>query len=248
MKVFDLVKSCLLEYPTLFSSRIEVFIHLFSCIGNGYEWHNGELVSVGYPDGKKSKKINKMDYSDIDKDIDTVKTELESGKNSCCTELHKAWLVNAQFRKLKRQFIENNIDIVAANIEASLKNDYEVYLGHYMENPCYDYAKIFHIPENITKDYAEAAKEFAKWWRQRLYNKHQGFCYSDNKSKDAKNGYVYIKSEKQCWNEQCKKDWVLASRLLKIINGIDVKLGRQTLTQQQNKISHDIISKILKER
>ena len=34
------------EYPTLFKERADCLNHLFCCIGNGYEWINGELVEA----------------------------------------------------------------------------------------------------------------------------------------------------------------------------------------------------------
>ena len=34
------------NYPTLFKERADCLNQLFCCIGNGYEWFNGELVDV----------------------------------------------------------------------------------------------------------------------------------------------------------------------------------------------------------
>lgn len=39
------IQSMFDEYPTLFIERADCLDHLFVCIGNGYAWKNGELVS-----------------------------------------------------------------------------------------------------------------------------------------------------------------------------------------------------------
>ncbi len=205
MKVFNLVKSSIFGYPTLFSTRLDVFIHLFSCIGNGYEWIGGELKSVCGPD----KIVRKMKYEDLDEKISEYKKELkEKGKNWCLKELTESWLVNLEFEKIKRQFIEKNIKVAARDIEVLLEQNYEVYMGYYMENPCYDYARIFHIPKDIKPDWGDAAQEFAKFWRGRLYAKNQGFVWIDTSKKPYKE--IWIKKLKDIpvgAGQEYKNDW-----------------------------------------
>lgn len=45
-KVDKLVKQMLIGFPTIFRHRFDVMCHLLACNGNGFEWHNGELVCV----------------------------------------------------------------------------------------------------------------------------------------------------------------------------------------------------------
>lgn len=52
------------RYPTLFKERSDCLNHLFCCIGNGYDWENGELVG-----GEMT-----------DKYIETLKSHLVDGK------------------------------------------------------------------------------------------------------------------------------------------------------------------------
>ncbi len=172
MKVKDTVKSCLLNYPTLFDCRINVFIHLFACIGNGYEWENGELVHLRYKG--QEKESFKMKYSDLNEKIKKHKKELES-EPEYLHKLTKSWIVEAEFQKQKRKFIAKNIDLISESINVYLKNEYEIYGGYYVENPCYNYAFTFNYPDNITEDWGNAIQEFAKFWRHRMYSKWVGF-------------------------------------------------------------------------
>lgn len=43
--VNETIKKALLQYPSLFRTPADVLHHMFSVIGNGMEWENGQLVS-----------------------------------------------------------------------------------------------------------------------------------------------------------------------------------------------------------
>lgn len=49
--VDETVHECIMNYPGLFENRSSVLDFLFFVIGNGYEWHNGELVT-DYPEDR----------------------------------------------------------------------------------------------------------------------------------------------------------------------------------------------------
>lgn len=229
------IKFCLLKYPDLFKNRIQVLIHLFAVIGNGTEWNKrGELVSVcEKTPTKKVIDAMKMDNEYLLKEIERYKSEI--GKVPCLDDLNKAWLLNAEFTLMCRKFVEENIDLVASNEQAMMARDYEVYTGYYIENPCYKYAHIFNIPENITKSWARAAYDLAKFWQHRLYQKNQGF-YSGNKTKD----------DPQTFEGKKKEDWKLACRLSEIIDKTGTKIGCAT-SKEQSKIANDILNKLKKE-
>lgn len=58
MKVELTIQSMFDEYPTLFKERADCLDHLFVCIGNGYKWKNGELISLE----SKYKKADKDEF------------------------------------------------------------------------------------------------------------------------------------------------------------------------------------------
>lgn len=40
----DTIKSIIIMFPRLFSTKLSVYNHLFLTNGNGYRWENGELI------------------------------------------------------------------------------------------------------------------------------------------------------------------------------------------------------------
>lgn len=46
MNVYNTIKNSLILYPSIHKNALDVYVHLFICIGNGYEWKNGQLVSI----------------------------------------------------------------------------------------------------------------------------------------------------------------------------------------------------------
>ena len=49
MTAFETIKQMMVEYPTLFPSKVQAIHHLFWVIGNGYDWVDGELISIDEP-------------------------------------------------------------------------------------------------------------------------------------------------------------------------------------------------------
>jgi hypothetical protein len=44
MKLEETIQQAFDYYPSLFQKRQQVLDQLFCVIGNGYDWHNGELI------------------------------------------------------------------------------------------------------------------------------------------------------------------------------------------------------------
>lgn len=53
MTVQDTIKKVMSVYPSIAPSRVQVLHHLFWVIGNGYEWKDGELVTLFSEDYEK---------------------------------------------------------------------------------------------------------------------------------------------------------------------------------------------------
>lgn len=56
MNLEKTIQACFDYYPELFQRREQVLDQLFCTIGNGYEWVNGELISLEYKEA-----INSLD-------------------------------------------------------------------------------------------------------------------------------------------------------------------------------------------
>jgi len=238
MNVHDTVKTCLLEYPSLFSCRMDVFAHLFSCIGNGYEWVKGELCYSG--DSKEIPTV--MKYSDLDdEDAYTQKLEDDFG-HKYNKGLFNAFRLETQFKRLKRQFIEQNIDICAGNGKVLLKPKYEYHLGAYMgDHICTDYAYLFNIPKDATEDWLLAAKEFGEFWYERLRGRCGGFVYYKNKD----NPHYRVKSLKDCPRDW-KKDWKSCKLIEGALKNIEVLRGT-ALTPEEAKTKQDMVDEMISE-
>jgi len=227
------VKHSLLKYPTLFKNRIQVLIHYFAVIGNGMEWDKkGRLVSVCSKEPtKKAVDAMRMDFSDVHKDIKRYGDDI--GKVPCLDHLNKAWLLNARFDLLRREFIYKNIDEVATNplvlvgMKESLEGDY------YLNNPCYNYARVFFVPENVTKDWARAVLDFVKFWQSGMAQKHQGFF-----------GHQKERADPKTFTGEKKADWELVCRLREIENKMCVRLGLAT-QKEQAEIAKQVLDRLL---
>lgn len=237
MNVHDTVKTCLLEYPSLFSCRMDVFAHLFSCIGNGYEWVKGELCYRG--DGEIP---TKMKYADLDEeDVYTQKLEDDFG-NGTNADYFKALRVETQFKRVKRQFIEQNIDICSRNGNILFKPEYEFHLGPYMDDHiCTDYAYLFNIPKDATEDWLLAAKEFGEFWYGRLRSRCGGFVYYKNKE----NPHCRVTSLDDC-PKDWQKGWVSCEQIDGALRNIEVLRGT-ALTPEEAKTKQDLVDEMISE-
>jgi hypothetical protein len=217
---------------------MDVFAHLFSCIGNGYEWVNGELCHRGDSRGIPTT----MKYSDLDEeDVYTQKLEDDFG-NGDNGSLFKAFRLETQFKRLKRQFIEQNIDICAGNGRVLLKPEYEYYLGAYMgDHICVDYAYLFNIPKDATEDWLLAAKEFGEFWYERLRSRCHGFVYY----KDKENPHYRVESLEDC-PKDWQKDWGYCEQIEKALRNIEVLRGT-ALSPEEAKTKQDMVDAIISE-
>lgn len=164
------LKHGLLKYPTIFPNPVNVLEHMFCVIGNGYEWKNGELVD----------RCSEVDFDNL-----TMKYPEERELDPEIERIH-ASVENKTGNKLKDKARLVQMKWIADNIDAVLEaNPTNVYFGnaphgHYFtKGICLAYAKAFHFPDNIKKDWAEALYEFCQYWLVQL-NVEYGVSIKDN--------------------------------------------------------------------
>lgn len=141
--------SLLCFYPSLFSCKMDAFDQLFLVIGNGYEWYKGEVSS----------RFN-QDENNIDVEADIP---LEVMKEEALKKLIKQ-NQNGPYSKYTvgkwKYQVEHIEDLIAASMhsESTGKSFYGIHEG---------YSLITKLPDNITKDWFKAVKDFVY-----MYNYH----------------------------------------------------------------------------
>lgn len=231
MNADDFVKQSMLRYPSLFPNRIAVLRHALIVIGNGLEWsEKGELVRIDEDDKKF---VTRMDYNDIKEEINKLKKEQH--EFPLLKRLYEGWLINAEFELIRRKFIAKNIDAMAKNSVALLCQDYDIPLDHYMLNPCYDYARIFFVPKNVTPSWAQAVYEMAEFWKTKLNQEYQGF-YGQSEKRDDPKTFTGDKA----------KHWELFCVLTKIQDKMAPKIGRLT-SKAAEKVGRKIVRRLFKQ-
>lgn len=148
MTVKDTIKSMIIIFPRLCSTKLSVYNHLFLTNGNGYEWIGGELVSkndkenCSIEDGLEALFNDELQY-DFLEDYLEVTADSED-------------IINYFKRRNKEKLelvkvIVNHEKII--NEKLHIINEEELY-------PLCKYAKILSIPDDIKDDWKDAIKEF----------------------------------------------------------------------------------------
>lgn len=134
------VSEMIYNYPSLFKNRTQALHHLFAVIGNGYEWYEGELVSV----------FNEPNRSD-EEILERLDWPLSSNGNP---EL-RAFIAKEQ----AKIDAENALRLEARRNHAQLAL-MPGPLSHHPYPPS-KYAAVLCLPEDVTADWRTAAREFA---------------------------------------------------------------------------------------
>lgn len=104
-KVDRHIKQMMLQYPSLFPSRIKCLSHLFLTNGNGYRWdEQGCLVSYD-----NDQPVDKINYNDLD----YLKEQRNKHRSSpfVITDYYQFLDVESEQERLVRQFRETHIDL-----------------------------------------------------------------------------------------------------------------------------------------
>lgn len=134
--VKNTVKRGMLSYSGIFPTVGSVLHHLFFVIGNGFEWHNGELVDRF----EKKKRVNVKDLAD--------KERAEYAER----------IAGYKAKGLETLGLEQELhmyEFVVANIDR-IVNDRGIRGATLDRDPypiCKDYAKIFNVPDDVKNDW-----------------------------------------------------------------------------------------------
>lgn len=148
------LKRGLFEYPTIFPNPVDVCVHLFCIIGNGYEWHEGELVDR-YDRIKDNEFVESMTMRDISPMMAEIYASVEKSTG------HK---LKDAAQLIQMKFVEDNIDAI---IDANPTNSYfggEQGSSYFKKGICVKYAHAFDFPDDTKKDWADALYTFINHW------------------------------------------------------------------------------------
>lgn len=102
----DNINESLKRYPTLFANREHVIMFMFTVIGNGYDWKNGELVDYCKETDKEF--FSRRDKEDKLKDIEYKKHCKEfGGKYLSTNELRKKRVEDQKHRPISLHSLYN---------------------------------------------------------------------------------------------------------------------------------------------
>ena len=148
MTIKDTIKSIIIMFPRLYSTKLSVYNHLFLTNGNGYRWENGELISeddkenCSIEDGLESLFNDELQYRFLENYL-KVTTDSED-------------IINYFKRRNKEKLELAKVILNYENIISEklyITNEEELY-------PLCKYAKILNIPDDIKDDWKDAIKEF----------------------------------------------------------------------------------------
>lgn len=139
MNVQDTLKTSMLLYPSIHPTKWEVYHHWFIVNGNGYEWINGELVSL------EENKVPTLE--------EAIEKQFEF-------DLSDRQLLSSP--KFSRDYCLNNIKTIL-NFEENCKIFEPKETRGYRIYPICEYAKILNIPQDVKPDWKEALQEMYEW-------------------------------------------------------------------------------------
>jgi hypothetical protein len=151
MTLEETIQACFDHFPSLFQTREEVLDHLFSVIGNGYDWVNGELLSDNNhlpinplgPDGK-AKQYKPWTYKCEREDMYDF---LLKKDKRLTTNLASIYGENLEDKFLSPKPNDNDL----------VPRKFNIY------PPSRSYSNMFIFPKNIKPDWKNGVKEFFEY-------------------------------------------------------------------------------------
>lgn len=162
------LKFSMLRYPTIFPNPVDVCVHLFCAIGNGYEWYEGEMV-----DRFHHNEPLVMKYP-LDRDMTPEMAAIHASVDARTG--HK---LKDQARFVQMKWTEENIDAIVDAIPTNVYFGSDPKSYYFRKGICLEHAHAFHFPEDIKKDWAEALYGFLQYWLVQL-----NYEYGPGRSKD----------------------------------------------------------------
>lgn len=165
------LRSSLMFWSYIFHNALEVYDHLFLVIGNGYEWKNGQLVSHEDKKPNLREAIQKeiqttFKYDDFDLDFYNASKDIFESDTEAInyffetSKKMKEHEVNGLLKRVDMIFNtdERMTDFSFEAIENEIT--YKTLNEKFMFYPISKYSEICNLPDNIKKDWLEAAERF----------------------------------------------------------------------------------------
>lgn len=155
--VKQIYRQALLNYPEQYNCPLDVSIHLFCRIGNGYYWEADGTVASFY-----SLTVKKYAFSEMPK---------YSNK-----ELNISMQLERDASIAKYNFVQKNInkilksDFTKPYFSSDRRHGYQI-----TDSISDDTALAFTFPKKITKEWAVVLNEFLDWWTDNIR------CFYDEK-------------------------------------------------------------------
>jgi hypothetical protein len=163
MNVYNTIKNSLILYPSIYRNALDVYVHLFICIGNGYEWKNGQLVSI-----QKEKKATVEDGVDrclkfhlIEHNPVESHDALKDNEEYYLKAINRSYMRMIGYVKDIFNWKDKMNDFSFAwdedyrKLNARNLNQQDKQMFY---NFCH-YSRICNLPDNIKKDWLEAAEK-----------------------------------------------------------------------------------------
>ena len=168
--VVETLKSALINYPTLYPEKIDVWISILTKKPWEYEWKNGQLINV-YGGGQ----LTKMDYSDLNERANSHDPSQENGPMNSYYAHRK---VEIEAEKMQRKFIEKNLDVICQDSWTTnlFRQDYLLDRSQtewILQSKPFEDVICFNFPDDIQQDWGKLLEDFYSWTEVRL-NNHYG--------------------------------------------------------------------------
>lgn len=210
MKPNETIDNMIATFPDIFYNAYDCANHLLFTNGNGYHWKNGEIVDKDY-DGEK---VNNV-YDAID---------LFFKYNDVCCGIE-----SDELKRLKSEKLCKNIKTIVKYFKYNGDARYNVKIDENTEIHFSDYDLIFHIPDNITKE-----------WRDFCYDALNSLLISnidlgefDEKIQEVYNHLVELKTKTITYTFEIDT-LVIDCNNIKLYNKLE-KLGFKPLSWNTNK-------------
>lgn len=166
MNVKETLKCSLLTYPVLYKNKLDVYNHLFLCIGTSYEWIDGELVDIKSITDKVSTTEDAIKLlfhaEEYDDDSDAIFDILCTGDKLDADNIP---YLKAIYKRQMNQLLKHVLRVLPENVEKALSDMSVRYakdddpLDRTRLYPLCQYSNILNIPDNIKEDWKEAIRE-----------------------------------------------------------------------------------------
>lgn len=168
-KLSERVKDLMFSYPTLYPTRFQALVALFSGAG-GYKWDRDGTIVPDCRDGGHGQ--TEMRYDDLDeREVKLAEDRKRFGDIDSMTELNDRFEREIKLERLQRQFIEANIELVATT---TLRNPVATNWVSIIDDFAPEFTEfkpIYHVPENAEESFKQGAWELIDELSPGLYGK-----------------------------------------------------------------------------